>query len=101
MPRQIIRAPFIVGIEKSQPFSRRRVDAAVSSRAHAGVILSDVNDPVFVRLQRLLSRVRRTVVDDNQFEVGECLGEHTFDRPANKTRPVESRDDGGEFWYRV
>ena len=80
--REILGLPGVVRIEERHELAPRRRDRHVAGGAEAAILLNDVTDAVAKRRDRRfeVGRIRRSVIDDDDLEVGEGLREDRFQR---------------------
>ena len=80
MQAQLFRVPAIVGIEQRDVGRTRLGNSAVSSTGEAPVGLGDDADALVIEAVHDFHRsVLPTVVDDDQFEIGEGLRQNGLD----------------------
>ena len=90
---QALGPPGIVGVEERDPLPARRPDAGIAGRSGAGVLLADQAQPVVAGgAGEGAAAVGAAVVDHDQLEVGEGLGEDRADRAGDVRRLVVERD---------
>ena len=100
---QLVRVPVIIVVHECYQIPASLGNASVPSRARAAVPLDDQPAAWILNcnaLHRQGRAVHRTVVDDEQFEVGERLPQHCCDRSANETFGVERRHHDADAWRR-
>ena len=76
---ELVRQPFVVGIQKGDPFRTRSLDSGVSCYAHAGVLLSDQAHLVAVFANDDLITDRTSLTDavgdgDDRRDIDESFG---------------------------
>src|SRR5437660_2018953 len=92
---EVVRQPNIISIEKSDELATRGPEPCVTRCARAAILLLDVVDALAVWRYRALEsfRVRRAVIDDDDFIVGESLREDRIKRCADVRRDVVCGDN--------
>src|SRR5205807_7616331 len=97
---KVVRQPNIISIEKSDELATRGPEPCVTRCARAAILLLDVVDALAVRRYRALEsfRVRRAIIDDDDFIVGESLREDRTERCADVRRAGIGRNDYADFW---
>src|SRR5205807_7935929 len=97
---KVVRQPNIISIEKSDELATRGPEPCVTRCARAAILLLDVVDALAVWRYRALEsfRVRRAVIDDDDFIVGESLREDRPQRFADESGGVVCRNDDADLW---
>ena len=84
LPLEFVLFPKIIGIQKSDPLPPRFGDPPVPCHTGALIRLGVVTDSITKGLSKDFARViRRSVIDHNDFEIGDGLGQDTFDAFAD------------------
>jgi hypothetical protein len=102
LPFKFFWKPDVVRVQKGNQFSASFLDTPVSSSALAPVEPEEVADPCAVatllgdeRLEGLTRSIFRSVVNDDDLELGVSLRQNTAEGGLYLPRPVESRDNHG------
>jgi len=101
-PLQPVLAPEVVGIEQGRPCTARDLKAGIagSRRAHVARLSQDMH-PCISRKSPFNFRrgpVRRSIIDDDDFDRYVLLRERTLHRMYDAVLRVETRNDNGHQW---
>ncbi len=93
LQRKLSRPPGVVGIEEGDEPTTRLGQSAIACLGHAGILrLTQVADAIVAEAAKHVGRVvGRAVVDHEQLEVAERLGEQAADRAGQQVRAVVRR----------
>src|SRR5438132_4688392 len=93
LPFELVLLPLIIGVQESDPLASRFLDSPVPRRTRTLIGLGVVADAIAKGLTQDLScAIRRPVIDDDNFDVGEGLVHNAFNRALDLACPVIGRD---------
>ena len=95
LPRQLVGAPKIIGIQVSDKFSARSRQGCIPCRRSPLIGLIDVPYRLLVGPYQRLGAIRRSIIDDNDFEISVGLSQRRVDSPPKKFGTVISRNYDG------
>src|SRR6185295_11545309 len=100
---EVARQPGVVGVEERDVTAARDPQPRVACGGGAGMRFAAVNDLLEVWRQRRfeLGGVRRAVVDDDQLEIGERLGEDGTDGLGDERRSFVGGNNYADQRYRL
>jgi hypothetical protein len=90
---ELFGVPEVIGVEKSYQRGPGGPQTPVPGRTHPAVLLAQEKETAAVRSQKVSRSVRRTVINDDQFEIAVALTQDRIDGLQDHRRPIEGRDN--------